>query len=103
MAAATHTGFRAGDSLASDSFRSSQTAILPFKSYSTAVRLFPIIFFIGYLTFTVILFAVGPWDWPILNGAKLYIFLVLAHLALFLGYYTAEFCDPCGYTGRSTL
>lgn len=100
IAAATHTGFGIHEN---NSSRQGQTAILPFKNYSTVVRLFPIVFFIGYLTFTVILFAVGPWDWPILDGSKLYIFLGLAHVALFLGYYTAAFRKPCGYSRQFSV
>jgi len=46
----------------------------------------PIIFFFGYLTVTVILFAFGPWQWPINSPLKLYGFLAIAHLSLVLGY-----------------
>jgi hypothetical protein len=53
-----------------------------------------------YLTLTVLLFIVGPWDWPVLNGTKLYIFLAFAHVALLTGYYTAVFREPCRYSGR---
>src|SRR5262249_22201814 len=70
---------------------------------STAARLFPIVFFICYLNFTVLLFVFGPWDWPVHNGTKLYIFLALAHLALFAGYYTAAFRQPFGYSHRYPL
>lgn len=67
---------------------------LSLTKYSTAVRLFPIAFFMCYLTFTVILFAVGPWHWPVQDGTKLYTFLAFAHLALFGGYCTAVFRTP---------
>lgn len=46
----------------------------------------PIIFFESYLTLSVILFAFGPWDWPVENATKLYSFLAVMHLFLYLGY-----------------
>jgi hypothetical protein len=64
------------------------------------IRLLPIIFFISYLNLTVFLFAFGPWDWPVKDGTKLYVFLVFAHLALLLGYLSAAFGKPKGYYGR---
>ena len=69
------------------------------KKISYFSRLFPIIFFIIYLSVTVILFAYGPWDWPVEDGLKLYIFLSLAHLALFSGYISAAFGRPKKYSG----
>jgi hypothetical protein len=61
---------------------------------SLGVRLFPIVFFISYLTFTVLLFAFGPWRYPMAKTGKLYLFLAFAHLALFLGYLSAIFRAP---------
>jgi len=70
------------------------------KRWSLRVRLFPIIFFITYLNFTVFLFAFGPWPYPIVDGTKLYIFLAAAHLALLVGYMSAAFGKPRGYYGH---
>lgn len=64
------------------------------------VRLLPVIFFIGYLNLSVFLFAFGPWDWPVKDGTKLYVFLASAHAALFFGYLVAAFEKPGGYYGR---
>jgi hypothetical protein len=50
------------------------------------VRMFPIWFFEGYLAVTVVLFAFGPWEWPVANPIELYGFLVLVQIALWLGY-----------------
>lgn len=61
---------------------------------SLRVRLFPIIFFLSYLTFTVLLFAFGPWRYPMAKTGQLYFFLALAHLALLLGYLSAIFRAP---------
>ena len=69
---------------------------------STGVRIFPIVFFLVYLSLTVFLFAFGPWQYPVGNGHRLYLFLVLAHLALLLGYLSAAFREPMGYSGRWT-
>lgn len=77
--------------------------ILPRRHWSTAVRLFPIIFFYGYLNLTVLLFVLGPWQWPIQHGTELYVFLALAHIALFTGYYTAAFGEPRGYSNRFSI
>ncbi len=46
----------------------------------------PIIFFEIYLTFTVLLFIFGPWDWGIENPMILYLYLIGAQLFLFTGY-----------------
>jgi hypothetical protein len=70
------------------------------KKISLWVRLLPVIFFIGYLNLTVFLFAFGPWDWPVKDGTKLYVFLAFAHAALFLGYLSAAFSKPGEYYGR---
>ena len=76
---------------------SSPAATLP-----TRVRIFPIVFFLIYLNLTVFLFAFGPWPYPVRNGHKLYLFLILAHLALLLGYLSATFREPRGYSGKWT-
>ncbi len=72
----------------------------PEQKLSRWVRLFPIIFFITYLNFTVALFAFGPWLYPVQNGFKLYVFLAIAHLALLTGYLSAAFRQPKDYFGR---
>jgi hypothetical protein len=46
----------------------------------------PILFFEIYLNLSVLLFAFGPWPWPVRNPVKLYTFLLVTHLVLFLGY-----------------
>ena len=46
----------------------------------------PIIFFEFYLSFTVLLFAFGPWDYKVDNGLILYSYLIGAQLALYIGY-----------------
>jgi len=58
---------------------------------------FPLAFFLIYLTFTVALFAFGPWRYPVADGRVLYGFLLLAHLALAGGYLSAHWNVP----GRS--
>lgn len=51
-----------------------------------AIRLLPLLFFFTYLSATVLVFAFGPWPWPVRDPLKLYGFLVLAHLAVVAGY-----------------
>ncbi len=62
-------------------------------------RTLPIIFFVSYLTFTVIFFAFGPFEYPVDNPVSLYVFLALAHLALFAGYWRVVFRRPQAYAG----
>ncbi|MEO6731754.1 MAG: hypothetical protein ABIN01_11110 [Ferruginibacter sp.] len=52
----------------------------------SAGKYVPIIFFEIYLTFTVLLFFYGPWDWGIDNGPILLLYLMGSQLALLLGY-----------------
>jgi hypothetical protein len=78
------------------------TAVRP-RRIRTFVRLLPIIFFMAYLSFSVWLFAFGPWAWPVDNAATLYLFLGCAHTALLFGYLSAAFTRPRGYRGRWSL
>ncbi|MGP8106599.1 MAG: hypothetical protein ACLQLE_11995 [Desulfobaccales bacterium] len=64
------------------------------------VRMFPIWFFEAYLTFTVLVFAFGPWNWPIPNPFVLYSFLLLVQIALWFGYKSGLKGPPAGYSGR---
>lgn len=73
------------------------------SSTRTWVRLFPILFIFCYLNFTVLLFVLGPWEYPVESAFRLYLFLALAHLALLLGYLSAAFRNPAGYSGKWTV
>jgi hypothetical protein len=53
------------------------------------VRYFPIIFFQAFMTLTVLIFAFGPWDWPVDNPLQLYSFIVINQVALLIGYLLA--------------
>jgi hypothetical protein len=53
------------------------------------VRYLPLALVVSYLSLTVVLFAFGPWRYPVNDGARVYGFLFLAHLALAVGYLTA--------------
>jgi hypothetical protein len=64
------------------------------------VRMFPIWFFESYLTFTVFLFAFGPWNWPVPNPILLYSFLLCVQVALWFGYKSGLKYAPKGYSGR---
>jgi hypothetical protein len=57
----------------------------------------PAVFFVSYLTGTVLLFAYGPWPWPVRDGTTLYGFLAAAHVALLIGYLSAAFNPPRTY------
>lgn len=66
---------------------------------ATWVRLVPISFFLLYLNATVLLFAFGPWPWPVTEPATFYLFLVFAHASLALGCLTAWRRRPWVYSG----
>lgn len=68
--------------------------------WSLWVRFFPLLFFITYLNFTVFLFFYGPWNYPIVDGTKLCLFLLFAHLAFISGYVTNALKKPMSYHGR---
>src|SRR4030095_8991004 len=51
--------------------------------------LLPLIFFQLYLSFTVVLFFWGPWPWEPSRPLLLFIYLVLAQIAIALGYLRA--------------
>jgi len=70
------------------------------RKFGFGLRTFPLFFFIAYLSFTVFLFAYGPWPYPVNDGLALYTFLFLVHLALFTGYLSAAFGKPRGYFGK---
>jgi hypothetical protein len=61
------------------------------------LRFVPIAFFVSYLTFTVLFFAFGPFDFPVENPVALYSFLAAAHIALLAGYWRAARSQPRGY------
>jgi hypothetical protein len=61
---------------------------------SSPVLYFPLAFFFVYLNFTVVLFAFGPWRYPVADGRALYGFLMLAHFALAAGYLSARWNVP---------
>jgi hypothetical protein len=71
----------------------------PHKQFSRWVRIFPIVFFLVYLTGTVLFFVAGPFEYPVDNPWTLYLFLALAHLALFAGYWRAASGQPKQYFG----
>ena len=53
------------------------------------IALYPIVFFQMYLAASVLVFAFGPWPWPVSNPLQLYSFLILAQVALLVGYLQA--------------
>ncbi len=64
---------------------------------TACIRLLPGGAFFAYLTLTVLLFAWGPWPWPVQDSTLLYSFLAAAHVAFLLGYLSGAFRRPAGY------
>jgi hypothetical protein len=62
-----------------------------------ALRFAPLLFFSVYLAATVLLFAYGPWRWPVRNPLQLYSFLFYSQVALFFGYCVGALRRPRGY------
>lgn len=56
-------------------------------SGSLFMKYFPIILIVTYLTFTILLFKFGPFDYPIKNSFKLYSFLIAVNFLLIIGYF----------------
>jgi hypothetical protein len=52
-----------------------------------AILFLPIVAAQVYFTLSVLVFAFGPWPWPVKNPVKLYVFLGLAQLSLAVGYW----------------
>jgi hypothetical protein len=71
----------------------------PERILTNTVRYFPILFFQTYLTLTVILFAVGPFEFPVENAGALYAFLAMSQLALLAGYLRGARSAASGYSG----
>ncbi|WP_346937800.1 hypothetical protein [uncultured Clostridium sp.] len=53
----------------------------------TSIKYLPIFTVLAYSTFTILLFAISPWEWNINNPGKFYSYLIILNLALFLGYF----------------
>jgi hypothetical protein len=53
------------------------------------IGLYPIFLIQIYLSASLLMFAFGPWPWPVTNPVELYSFLILAQLALLAGYLMA--------------
>jgi len=71
-------------------------------SISVMVRWLPLVVILTYLNMTVLLLVVGPWNYPIDNPFSVYTFLLISHLALFVGYKSVAHKEPRGYTGSIT-
>src|SRR5262249_22295816 len=56
---------------------------------SKPVAYLPILAFEAYLLITVLMFAFGPWHWPVPNPPLLYGFLATCHISLGIGYWMA--------------
>jgi hypothetical protein len=70
------------------------------RSAQVLARFAPLIAISCYLTFTVFLFAFGPWKWPVRNPFQLYPFLFLSQVALVIGYTIGALRQARGYYGR---
>jgi hypothetical protein len=55
-----------------------------------------------YLTAIFVAFVYGPWPWPVVNPARLYIFLTLAQLMIFIGYVSVGKGRGCQFRWRWT-
>ena len=61
--------------------------------------LFPIVIFELYLNFGLLLFFFGPLDYQVLHPVLLPLYLIAAHVCLYLGYRTAIRRQPKAYSG----
>src|ERR1039458_92220 len=63
-------------------------------------RMLPMFVVQAYLAVSVLVFVIGPWDYPPFNSVLLYGFVGCAHLFLLLGYLSAAFKAPARYRWR---
>lgn len=63
------------------------------------IRMFPMWIFQGYLSLTVFVFAFGPWPWPVPDPVILYVFLLAAQFALWIGYRSGLKSHSSSYYG----
>ncbi len=76
------------------SYASPRSRVIP-----PLVRYFPIIFFQAFMTFTALVFAFGPWDWPVDNPVQLYSFIAINQVALLFGYiFAASDAQPARFS-----
>ncbi len=54
----------------------------------------PLVLAEAYLNLTVLVFAVGPWAWPVREPLALYCFLAACHVGLGLGYFIGVSTEP---------
>lgn len=66
---------------------------------SGRIRLFPLRIIQCYLSFTVLVFAFGPWPWRVPSPTKLYVFLFCAQAAFWIGYRSGIRQPAGGYSG----
>jgi hypothetical protein len=67
------------------------------------LRFAPIVFFELYLNASILIFAFGPWQWALPNPGRLYRFVVIAHLALLVGYVVGIRQRPRGYFAQTSM
>jgi hypothetical protein len=70
------------------------------RPLGTLVRWMPLLAFQLYLNASLALHAFGPWIWPATGLRRMYVFVLLAHVALLAGYATAVRRQPRQYVGR---
>lgn len=71
----------------------------PIASLPWAIRMFPMRVFQLYLGCTVVLFALGPWPWPVKNPISLLAYLAANQIALWWGYRSVIRRQPREYNG----
>lgn len=78
--------------------------MMPVKTIDKSVgrsKFTPILIVQSYLSFTVLVFAFGPWPWDVGNPITLYTYLFLVQVALLLGYLSITANDDAStYAGR---
>jgi hypothetical protein len=63
----------------------------------------PGLFFFLFLGFTVLVFAYGPWPWPVQDGTRLFTFLAASHLAFAIGYFFGAIRKGRDYHGSISI
>jgi hypothetical protein len=67
----------------------------------TLIQYIPLTLIVSYLLITIFLFIFGPWDWPVENKLKLYVFFILLVISIIIGYKIGS--NSCAkYRGKVT-
>lgn len=64
---------------------------------------FPLRFFIYYISFTIFIFAFGPWEWPARSTLDVYFIMMFVMIFMYIGYHIGIKTQSRAYYGRFSV